>query len=135
MALMQWTDKLAVGVRECDEQHKKLVAMVNDLHDAMVSGKGKDVTGKILGDLIGYCGTHFGMEERLFKTHGYPEFTAHKKEHDDLTQKALALKKDFEAGKPVVTMELMTFLKNWLINHIMGTDKKYGPFLNGKGVS
>ncbi|MCL5063036.1 MAG: bacteriohemerythrin [Nitrospiraceae bacterium] len=135
MALMSWSDNLSVNIKEIDEQHKKLVGMVNDLHDAMKMGKGNDVTGKILTGLIQYVGTHFATEERLMKTHNYPDFVKHKAEHDNLTKKAIELQKQHQEGKSVLTIELMSFLKDWLSNHIMGRDKAYSPFFNGKGIS
>jgi hemerythrin len=134
MALMEWSDNLSVKVTQIDEQHKKLVGMLNDLHDAMKQGKGSDVTGKILDGLIEYVATHFANEEKIMKDNAYPEYLKHKKEHDALTNQALELQKQFQNGKPVLTVELMKFLKDWLSNHILGTDKKYGPYLNSKGI-
>ncbi len=135
MALMQWDGTYSVKVSQFDTQHKKLVGMLNDLHSAMKEGKSKEIMGKTLDDLIAYTVTHFADEERLMKQHGYPEYDAHKAEHDKLTQQALKLQSEFKAGKAGVNMEVLNFLRDWLKNHIMGTDKKYGPFLNTKGVS
>lgn len=134
MSLMNWTDSLSVNIREIDDQHKKLVGMLNELHDAMKAGQGAKVTGSVLTELIKYVGTHFATEEKYFKQYAYPDSAKHKAEHDDLTKKALDLQKQFQDGKPVLTVELLNFLKNWLTNHIMGTDKKYGPYLNSKGL-
>jgi len=67
-------------------------------------------------------------------THGYPEYKAHKAEHAKLTQKAIELQKDFQQGEPVITVEVLGFLRDWIQNHILGTDKKYSQFLNSKGV-
>lgn len=135
MALMEWSDKLSVGVKELDEQHKKLIGMINDLHDAMKTGKAKDVTGNILAGLIDYVSTHFANEERLFRTHAYPDYMQHKAEHDRLTQKVIESKRQFDAGTLMINIDLMNFLKDWLQNHILGTDKKYGPYLNSKGIN
>ncbi len=134
MAAIQWTNDLATNISRFDEQHKKLVKMVNDLHDAMSSGKGKEAAGKVLLDLVNYCGYHFTAEEKLMTTHNYPGYAAHKKAHDDLTRQALDIKKGYEEGKPLITIELLSFLKNWLTSHILGTDKKYGPFFKSKGI-
>jgi hemerythrin len=134
MALMAWSDNLSVNVTQIDEQHKKLVGMLNDLHDAMKQGKGGDTSGKVLSGLVEYVATHFATEEKLMKEHAYPEYLKHKLEHDALTKQALDLQKQFQEGKPVLTVELMKFLKDWLSNHILGTDKKYGPYLNSKGI-
>jgi len=63
---------LSVNIQSIDEQHKKLVALVNNLNDAMSSGKGQLIMGKILDDLVAYTKTHFATEERLMTTHTYP---------------------------------------------------------------
>ncbi|MGD1075133.1 MAG: bacteriohemerythrin [Thermodesulfovibrionales bacterium] len=134
MALITWSDDLSVNIGSIDAQHKKLVALVNTLHDAMSSGKGQQALGKILDELIEYTKSHFATEERLMTTHVYPGYLSHKKEHDGLTQQVLTVHQDFKAGKPVITVEIMRFLKDWLSRHIQGTDKKYSPFLISKGV-
>lgn len=134
MALFVWSDKYSVNIKEIDEQHKKLVDMLNELHDAMKSGKGKEIVGKTLTELIKYAGTHFANEERLMTAHGYPEYNAHKAEHTKFTLKVSELQKSFQQGAPVLTVEVLNFLKDWLQTHILGIDKKYGPFLNSKGI-
>lgn len=134
MALFVWSDKYSVNINEIDSQHKKLVDLLNSLHDSMKVGRGSEVLGKTLTELIQYVGTHFATEERLMSTHGYPEYKAHKAEHAKLTQKAIELQKDFQQGAPVITVEVLGFLRDWIQNHILGTDKKYSQFLNSKGV-
>ncbi|MGO9013833.1 MAG: bacteriohemerythrin [Dissulfurispiraceae bacterium] len=134
MALMVWSDNFSVNVSQIDEQHKKLVGILNDLHDAMKQGKGSDVTGNVLSGLVQYVASHFATEEKLMKESAYPEYTKHKFEHDALTKQALDLQKQFQEGKTVLTIELMQFLKDWLSKHILGTDKKYGPYFNSKGI-
>jgi hemerythrin len=135
MALITWTEALSVSIKEFDDQHKKLVAMVNELHSAMGSGKGKEVMGKILDGLVEYTKSHFAAEERLMQKHGYAGYVAHKAQHDALTKQVAELHASVREGKAVVTVDVMNFLKDWLARHIMDTDKKYGPFLNGKGVA
>jgi hemerythrin len=135
MSLIVWSKDLSVNIHSIDEQHKKLVALVNNLYDAMSSGKGQQIMGTILDELVAYSKTHFATEERLMMTHTYPGYLIHKKEHDNLTQQVVGLHQDFKAGKPVITVALMSFLKDWLSKHIKGTDQKYSPFLINKGVS
>jgi hemerythrin len=135
MALITWTQDLSVQVAQFDSQHKELVGLVNDLHDAMASGKGNTVLGKTLAKLIDYTKTHFAAEEKLMQQHSYPGYLSHKMEHDTLTKKALEIKSKFDSGSMIISVELMNFLKDWLTKHILGVDKKYGPFLNNKGIS
>lgn len=135
MPLVVWSDKLSVGVRSIDDQHKKLVTLLNQLHDGMMAGKGKDVVGGVLKGLIDYTANHFRYEEDLFARTGYAESAAHKKEHDDLVRKVVEIQKKYEqSGPAALTIQVMSFLKDWLTAHILGSDMKYGPHLVAKGV-
>jgi hemerythrin len=135
MALITWNESYSVKVKQFDDQHKKLIDMVNELHDAMKVGKGKDLLEKILAGLIQYTVTHFANEERLMKQHNYPGYEQHKKEHHLLTLQVKDVQKKYHEGDAVLSQSVLTFLKEWLQNHIKGTDKNYAPFLNSKGVS
>jgi hemerythrin len=110
------------------------VKIINELHQAMIGGHGKDQLGKILSSLVSYTQAHFKTEENLMESHGYPEYTIHKAEHDRLTRTVLDFQSNFQKNEVGLTIEVMDFLKDWLSKHIMGIDKKYTPFLNSKGV-
>jgi hemerythrin len=134
MAIISWKDAYSVGISEIDRQHHKIIDLINQLNDAMTEGKGKAILGKILADLISYTHNHFKAEEKLFDQYEYPEAEEHKIKHQKMTEKVLDLQKQFKEKKISITFEVMDFLQNWLDKHILGTDKKYGPYLNGKGV-
>lgn len=137
MALMTWRDEeYSVNIKHLDGHHKRLFALVNTLHDAMKQKETRDVLGKVFSELLDYTVYHFRAEEELFEKYAYPDYQRHKKEHEDLTKQALELKSKFDTDKfrITLTMETMDFLRDWLKNHIQGEDKKYGPFLNSKGV-
>ena len=134
MALLNWNDSYSVNIKEIDGQHKKLIEMINTLHDAMKVGKGSQVLGEVLKALIDYTGSHFATEEKYMKLYAYPEYLQHKKEHNLLVMQVLDVQKNLQSGKALLTQEIMSFLKTWLVKHIQGEDKKYGPFLNGKGI-
>lgn len=135
MPLMTWNDKMSVGIPSIDAEHQKLVSMLNELFDAVQAGRGRDALGKILDALIEYTKSHFANEERFMTQHSYPDFAAHKKEHEDLAKQVLDVQKKYHSGATATLgMEVMNFLKNWLIKHIQGTDMKYSPFLKAKGV-
>ena len=135
MPLMTWNDKMSVGVALLDNDHKKLVSMLNQLFDAINSGQGKESLGTILDGLVDYTKIHFANEERLFVQTSYPDSIAHKKEHDDLTRQVVDLQTKYKAGVTgTLSLEVMTFLKTWLVNHIQGNDRKYMPHLIAKGI-
>ncbi len=134
MALFDWEAKYSVNIKEIDEQHKKLIGIINDLHDAMSKGKSNDVLSKVLQDLIDYTRVHFANEERIMNMHGYPDYAVHKAVHEDLVRQVTKFDKEFREGKFGLSIQMMNFLKDWLSKHILETDKKYSPFLNSKGV-
>jgi hemerythrin len=134
MALINWNDTFALNIKKIDDQHKRLIELINILHDSMKAGKGNEVIGPILSDLLNYTAFHFTTEEKFFQQYAYPEYLLHKKEHDELTNKVKAFINDFGTGKISLTIDVMNFLKDWLRTHILGSDMKYSPFLINKGV-
>ena len=134
MSLLAWSNMFSVGVKDIDDQHKKLVDMANRLNDAMKDGHGREVVGKILAELVAYTASHFAFEERLMDKHDYPLSVQHKKEHQDLVRTVGEFKTKFERGDAALTAEVMGFLRDWLAKHIMNSDKTFGRDLNSKGV-
>jgi hemerythrin len=135
MAMMEWSPAFSVKIKKFDDQHKKLVELLNQLHDAMKSGQGNAMLGVVLQSLITYTATHFKEEEQVMQAKGYPDLAAHKAEHQKLVTKVLDLQKQFQSGSSVLTMTVLSFIKDWLVSHIQGVDKKYGVYLNAKGIS
>jgi hemerythrin len=135
MALMTWTDSMSVGVKVLDEDHKKLVGMVNELHDGILGGHRQEALGIVFNKLVSYTKVHFAREEEFFARTGYPAAAEHKKVHDELVKKASELQARYQEGATsMLSLETMSFLKNWLAHHIGGDDKKYGSHLNAKGI-
>lgn len=134
MSFITWNDSYSVGVVLIDNQHKRLINIINELSDAMGAGKGKDVLGKVLQELIQYVNTHFKTEEDYMVKYSYPEYEAHRYEHEKLTDEIKRFYEDFNAGRALLTIQIMNFLRNWLMDHIVVKDKKFGKFLNEKGM-
>lgn len=130
MALIEWNDTLSVGVTKFDNQHKNLIKIINDLNDAMRVGKGKDVMTNILNELINYTRFHFQSEEEAMEAANFPQLDDHKYEHGILTEQVMEFYREFNAGKKMITIQVMQFLKDWLNKHILGSDKLYTKYLN-----
>ncbi len=128
MALFNWSAQYETGIFLVDTQHKKLVESINTLHDAMKDGKGKEVAEKTLNFLVDYTIQHFTAEEGLMKQKNYPDFNNHKSTHDKFVSEVKELRTKYLSGK-VLPMQVSSILSDWLKNHILGTDKKYVPFL------
>ncbi len=135
MALITWDEKYSVKVRHLDNEHKKLVDLINQFHDAMREGKAKESMGKILNELISYTRYHFTNEEAMMAKIGYADLEEHKKVHAQLIQQVVDINEKFKKGSAVVSIQLMNFLKDWLMKHIQGVDKKYSESFNSKGIN
>ena len=135
MPIMTWNDSLSVGVDAMDMQHKKLVNLVNQLFDSMKEGKGKQVLGGILSELVSYTNTHFTAEEKLMQEHGYPEVDSHKALHRDLLAKVGGFCDKFKAGDLGISISLCDFLQEWLKVHISGQDRQYAKHVNCQAVA
>ena len=132
--LITWSDRYSVGIANIDREHQKLVAMVNQLYTAILSGEAPAVASKVLDGLAGYTMSHFANEEALMKRYNYPGYAQHKAEHDKLVDQVRQFQSDLRAGKAKLSQDLMSFLQGWLIGHILGVDKKYTIHLHGAGV-
>ena len=129
MVLVEWETRYSVGNEQLDQQHQRIVAMINQLGAAMDTGTEKPALMKILSDLAGYTKTHFAEEERLMEQHGYPELVGHCEQHGVLNRQLADFYRNFYISSRPQTQEVMAFLQGWLFDHILGQDKKYAPFL------
>ncbi len=134
MSLMTWKDIFSVGVKEIDDQHKKLIQLINTLNDAVLTGEDRAVLGDTLRGLIRYTETHFVFEEQLMEKHDYMLKIEHRREHSELVKIAVDFRTRYEQGEFPLTDEVMVFLRDWLSRHIMNSDKILGRYLNSKGV-
>jgi hemerythrin-like metal-binding protein len=131
--LINWSRSYSVGVSQMDSEHQRLIDIINNLYSAMRSGRSKDAIGSILDELIDYTKTHFAHEEKLMRDSGYAGFDEQKRAHEALVGQVVEIQQKYRSGT-ALGQEVMTFLKNWLVNHIQGLDKKYGPVMNKKGI-
>lgn len=132
-----WSDAMSVGIAEIDEQHKMLIDILNRLFTAVVQRESHVNTTEILDTLLDYTQVHFGLEEKLLQDAGYgpDEFAIHQREHRAFIEKiSNAANKHLVEGKSV-SFELISFLKRWLQDHILVTDKKYASVLQNAGYS
>jgi len=131
---VEWSDTLSVGIEEIDEQHKVLVDLVNQMHEAIHQRHGSDVVIGILGQLAEYTRIHFAVEESLMRILNYPGYEAHKEIHEELLHTVQDLQEKVSSGKKSIGFELMHFLKTWLTKHIMEEDMQYSGFFIKAGA-
>lgn len=130
MAIFTWTPEYAVNVPELDTQHKRLFDLINTLADAMQQGKGKEAIGRVVTELAAYTKSHFAAEEAYMQRQHYPALASHKMLHAEFIRRVNLLSAKLANGDPTVSMDALTFLKDWLAMHIKGSDTKYAPALS-----
>lgn len=134
MALITWSEKYSVKLDSIDRQHKKLVDLINKLHEAMRNGNSKDVLGGVIKELVDYTIVHFTSEEKVLEKYKYTGILTQKFEHEKFVKRIQGFSTEFQSGRASVSLEIITFLKDWLINHIMKNDMAYSDFLIKNGV-
>ncbi len=132
-SFMRWDDSYSVGVEEIDNQHKKLIEMIAKFY-SLIKDDSKVAMAETLDSLIEYTDYHFKYEEKIFDKLNYPETDEHKKIHKSFVDTAIDVQTRLKEGKLVIPTEVSNLLKNWLIEHINGEDKKYTKFLNDNGI-
>jgi hemerythrin len=132
--ILMWTDNLSVGIKYFDEDHKRIVRMINELHDAILR---VDASGQIAEDEIeialhrleNYFQYHCIQEEVFMLKIAYPEIEVHKQLHRAFFEKVSAISQAFRGSRsPMHANELMQFIYEWLTDHIHITDKKYADY-------
>ena len=131
--LIVWSNSYSVKVSQMDQEHQRLIDIINNLYAAMRSGRSKEAIGSILDELVDYTKTHFSHEEQLMQQANYEGLAEQKRAHEALVSQLNEILDKYRSGT-ALGQEIMNFLKNWLINHIQGLDKQYAPAMHKKGI-
>ena len=132
---LEWKDEYSVGIKVLDDDHKKLISLLNQFKTAYDYHTSEEFEQQALKSLIDYTKFHFKREEELLELHNYPDYEDHKQQHQVMIGEVERFVEKYNQQGHEALDEVSSFLSNWLINHINGTDKQYGGFLNDKGVS
>ena len=125
--LITWTDKFSCGIKLIDDQHKELVALVNEMFNHVTGNElqEKNYFNRVINDAVSYVKTHFATEEKLMIATKFEGYAEHKKEHDSFVLAVVENIKDYEAGKRLTLSSFTKFLKDWVLSHVALVDKKY----------
>lgn len=129
MALIEWTEDLTLKIDIIDEQHRKLVDMINEFYFELNKKGNKKLVSELITKMTNYAQLHFKTEEELFSSYSYDDAGSHIKKHEDFTDKVKDLTNRYKTGKHILSFEITNFLKDWLINHIQKCDKEYADII------
>lgn len=133
MAIITWEDSLLIGIDEIDQHHRHLVELLNRAFDDFTGNGSVATTGAILEELYDYATYHFNREEGVMAESAYPKMTEHIAEHRRFAQRVTEMHKDYLGGRGTIALEMLTFLKNWLVNHISRVDAELGAYAAARG--
>jgi hemerythrin len=123
MAYLVWSDVLETGIDVIDDQHKRIVEYINELHDARATDD-KQKIGDVIDELVDYTVSHFAFEESLMEQAGYPFLTPHQRVHQLFINKVSGFVQRYQDGEEV-SGDLLNMLQRWLVNHIKSEDGDY----------
>ncbi|WP_456403125.1 bacteriohemerythrin [Persephonella sp.] len=132
MLLIEWNKELELGIPEIDEQHKKLVDMLNSFYTELEQGHKREAAEHFLKELEDYLIYHLEFEEKFMEEIGFPDLENHKRTHEMFKKLYLEEKERYLKGDEKAIREIIAFAFSWLFSHIMKTDKKYAKYLKEK---
>jgi len=132
MPFVEWNESYSVKIAEIDQQHRQLLNIINNLHEAMRAGGARDKIAPVVNELVSYTRFHFNHEERMLESTGYPAFADHKKVHQSMVKQVEDFRDQVAGGKASTPLKLMAFLKDWLTNHILQTDMHYSGHVTAR---
>ncbi len=131
MNIIEWKEAYEIGIPEVDMQHKILVNITNELIEAHLKQTGNSIIYQILERLVEYTKYHFKDEEKLFDNK-YSGAEKHRGEHDHFILEIDLLQNEARRKNLLLPYKTLDFLKDWLITHILGTDKELGVYIRGR---
>ena len=125
--LISWKSTYNLGLQEIDEQHQSLLNLINKIWRAIVRRSDQIVVLALLEELEKYTVAHFAAEETFMRVTGYPGFETHKTEHQSFIERIAEEKRKTDNGS-ALSLDLMYFLRDWLVDHILFSDRDYAEF-------
>ena len=131
-----WIDNAGTGIAVFDAEHRQLNEMVIDLYDAILAGESKAALDDLFGKLAGHATDHFAHEENYMRFSGFPDSARHIEAHQQLAKAlmdvpAIEVRQENRSAR---ALEVLRFLKHWLMEHILTDDRNLGAYLNSQGI-
>ncbi len=134
MDIINWRNEFSVGVKQMDEQHKKLLGMINRLIEEQHTLTDPETIAELLTEMTDYAQTHFRAEEYLMAEYGYDQKSRQEEQHQKFIDKTISFCSASDMGPNILSVALLDYLGTWLVGHILKEDMKYKEFFRSKGL-
>jgi hemerythrin-like metal-binding protein len=135
MENIKWSEEFSVGVAVLDEQHQKIIGMINRLIEEASATVRSEIVSDILVGMTQYAEEHFRTEEALMSEHDYPDLVEHRGQHKVYARETIDLSHAAAIGMETVPHAMLDYLRYWWVEHILQEDIKYKAFFAGRGVT
>jgi hemerythrin len=129
-----WNDTCDIHVAEFDRHHQHLFEIANTIAQNLQNGSEGESLTNAFNSLVDYTRYHFTAEEKLMALYDYPGIDVHTRKHGDLIVQVVEYMDQVLRGAVPDKASFMSFMERWLVRHLLDEDRKYGAFLNEKGV-
>ncbi len=129
MKEISWDSSFSVGLESIDLQHKEIIKLINTLITNSEATVRSETISEVLTRLTKYAGEHFRSEERLLEKYGYSDIEDHRQEHNAYREKIVRLCVATMAEVNNVPDELLLYLREWWVKHILESDMAYKSFI------
>ena len=132
MVYIRWDDRYRIGHEVVDRQHRRLFQLINDLEQKAASGGGREAAIEAINSLVDYAVVHFADEEELMEQIGFDRLIQHRWQHRSFVGKIADLALEWGQGRETSVDDLLLFLKDWLLNHVLAEDMPIGVVLQAR---
>lgn len=134
MEKIVWDEGFSVGVSEMDRQHRRIIDLINSLIEKQDIEVDSEIISDILAKMLEYAHEHFRREEQYMLESGYPDYSRQREEHNEFRKRTPSFSIDVIRGKATIPKDILIYLKEWWVNHILNADMKYKDFFNERGL-
>ena len=128
-----WKDSFSIGIKDLDQQHRSLLECLNDCHRQVSNDKRAGIDAALLARLTAYAAEHFRLEEEMMRLAGYTGIETQEKQHRYFVSQIAELETALAQGTPTSAQSVLTFLRDWFLEHVLSLDKKFAAFALAAG--
>jgi len=129
MVLIEWKDDFLVGVADVDHEHRELIRLINELHDAMSAENATLTVMDFLGEIYAHVSAHFALEEKIMRERRYDQYREHKNEHEQLLDELRDIMDDYEENAYFSDEEFASHVGRWFSEHFKTRDARLHKYL------
>lgn len=124
MTLLEWNPAFSLGIPAVDLEHREMIALINQCYERLGADTDPEAIEQFLGEIHSSISAHFALEEQAMRKAAYPEYEAHKEDHEDLLDEIRDLMDHFIRDPDSGVALLRDRLADWFGMHFSSFDAR-----------